>query len=134
MSIIHTPAGFPLPRRPATTAAVLAVALASILAAPADAAAAGDGNGNRSAVRVGNGSANRSMVVIGSTHLRGVLQQFSTAVGGLSSVQGGLCKPRGRLCVLSQRIRAQEGEAEEPEAGESGSPADRTRRSRAAGR
>lgn len=127
MPINHTPAGSPdsLPRRPATTAVALAVTLASILAAPAGAAAAGDGNGNRSAVRVGNGSSNRSMVTLGSTHLRGVLHQFSAGVGGLSSVQGGLCKPRGRLCTLSQRIRAEEAGGEE-----SGSPADRTRRPR----
>ncbi|GLX08797.1 hypothetical protein [Microbispora sp. NBRC 16548] len=116
MPTIHTLTGFPdsLARRPTTTAATLALALALplalalALAAPvaAGAAAAGDGNGNGSAVRVGNGSANRNLVAMGSTHLRGALHQFSAGVGGLSSVQGGLCRPRGRLCALSQDIRA----------------------------
>ncbi|WP_182904845.1 hypothetical protein [Microbispora sp. H13382] len=100
------------PRRPVpvavTLAAVPALALSVALAAPVNAyaAVAGDGNGNGSAVRVGNGSANRTMVAIGSTRLRGVLHQLSTGVGGLSSVQGGLCRPRARLCALSQNIRA----------------------------
>ncbi|MEV4300108.1 hypothetical protein [Microbispora rosea] len=118
MPMIHALRGFPgsLPRRPATTAATLALApalalslsLSLSLAAPvaAGAAAAGDGNGNGSAVRVGNGSSNRNLVSMGSTHLRGALHQFSAGVGGLSSVQGGLCRPRGRLCTLSQHIRA----------------------------
>ncbi|MEU6412957.1 hypothetical protein [Microbispora sp. NPDC046933] len=114
MPIIHTLTGLPgsLPRRPAA-AVTLALALSLALAAPvnAGAAAAGDGNGNRSAVRVGNGSANRNMVAMGSTRLRGDLHQFSAGVGGLSSVQGGLCRPRGRLCALSQDIRAQGGAA-----------------------
>ncbi|MGI5153740.1 hypothetical protein [Microbispora sp. CA-102843] len=111
MPIIHTRTGFPgsLPRRPAATAVTLAVALALALAAPVNAgAAAGDGNGNRSAVRVGNGSANRNLVAMGSTHLRGALHQYSAGVGGVSSVQGGLCRPHGRLCALSQNIRAQD--------------------------
>ncbi len=120
MPIIHTLTGFPgsLPRRPATTTLALALPLSVALslalslalspAAPvaAGAAAAGDGNGNRSAVRVGNGSANRNLVAMGSTHLRGDLHQFSAGVGGVSSVQGGLCRPHGRLCALSQHIRA----------------------------
>ncbi|OPG12251.1 hypothetical protein [Microbispora sp. GKU 823] len=71
----------------------------------AGAAAAGDGNGNHSAVRVGNGSSNRNLVAMGSTRLRGDLHQFSVGVGGVSSVQGGLCRPHGRLCALSQDIR-----------------------------
>ncbi|WP_169948950.1 hypothetical protein [Microbispora sp. H11081] len=92
-----------------TLAAVLALAPAAVLAlvpATAYAAGAGDGNGNGSAVRVGNGSANRTMVTIGSTRLRGVLHQLSNGVGGVSSVQGGLCRPGGRACSLSQHIRA----------------------------
>ncbi|XVQ85698.1 hypothetical protein ACQP2K_44115 [Microbispora siamensis] len=110
MPITHTLSGAPdsLPRRPATAAVTLALALALALAAPANAgaAAAGDGNGNRSVVRVGNGSANRNLVAMGSTHLRGALYQYSAGVGGLSSVQGGLCRPHGRLCALSQDIHA----------------------------
>ncbi|MEV7806988.1 hypothetical protein AB0O28_28970 [Microbispora sp. NPDC088329] len=97
------------PRRPAPVAVALAVALAVVpvlASGNAYAAAAGDGNGNGSAVRAGNGSANRTMVVMGSTRLSGVLHQIATGVGGLSSVQGGLCRPRARLCTLSQDIRA----------------------------
>ncbi|WP_432867880.1 hypothetical protein [Microbispora rosea] len=97
------------PGRPPRRHAPVAVTLAVVLAlAPVDAyaAVAGDGNGNRSAVRVGNGSGNRNLVAMGSTHLRGALHQFSADVGGLSSVQGGLCRPRGRLCALSQNIGA----------------------------
>ncbi|WP_169983730.1 hypothetical protein [Microbispora sp. H10836] len=94
-----------LPRRPAPVAVTLAAVLA-LAPVNAYAAVAGDGNGNRSAVRVGNGSANRTMVAIGSTRLRGVLHQLSTGVGGVSSVQGGLCRQRARFCALSQNIRA----------------------------
>ncbi|MEN3533696.1 hypothetical protein AAH991_01160 [Microbispora sp. ZYX-F-249] len=97
------------PRRPAPVAVTLAAVLA-LAPVNAYAAAAGDGNGNRSAVRVGNGSANRTMVAIGSTRLRGVLHQLSAGVGGLSSVQGGLCRPRARRCALSQDIRARSAE------------------------
>ncbi|MEU8277057.1 hypothetical protein ACFYOK_27995 [Microbispora bryophytorum] len=131
MPITHTLRAFPgsLPRRPATALA-LALALSLPLAAPAGAAAAGDGNGNRSAVRVGNGSANRNLVAMGSTHLRGALHQFSAEVGGLSSVQGGLCRPRGRLCALSQNIRAHSPHAHSP----SGDDTERRNRARAVNR
>ncbi|MEU8193225.1 hypothetical protein AB0C10_05520 [Microbispora amethystogenes] len=74
---------------------------------PAD---AGDGNGNDAAVRVGNGSENQNMVTIGSTRIRGVLYQFSAGVGGVSSVQGGLCRPHGRVCVLKQKVRVSASE------------------------
>ena len=89
-------------------AVAFAVALVLALAAPvnAGAAATGDGNGNGSAVRVGNGSDNRNMVTMGSTHLVGALHQVSTGVGGVSSVQGGLCRPHTRVCALSQHIQA----------------------------
>ncbi|KAA9378802.1 hypothetical protein F5972_11150 [Microbispora cellulosiformans] len=66
----------------------------------------GDGNGNDSVVRVGNGSDNRNMVTIGSSRISGVLYQFSAGIGGVSSVQGGQCKPHVRHCVLTQKVQA----------------------------
>lgn len=116
MPITHT-----LMRSPALALALalaLAVALGLALAAPVAAyASGGDGNGNRSAVRVGNGSENRNLVTIGSTRLRGALHQFSSGVGGVSSVQGGLCRPRGRSCTLSQHISSRGPAGEESERG-----------------
>ncbi|MEV4459914.1 hypothetical protein [Microbispora sp. NPDC049633] len=112
MPIIHALTRSPdrLPRRPAPVVAALAAVLA-LAPVNAQAAVAGDGNGNRSAVRVGNGSANRTMVAIGSTRLRGLLHQLSTGVGGVSSVQGGLCRQRARSCALSQDIRARSADS-----------------------
>ncbi|NJP28478.1 hypothetical protein OHB01_09115 [Microbispora hainanensis] len=125
MPIIHTRTRSPgaLRRRPAPAPALalalaLALAPALTLVAPLDAyASGGDGNGNRSAVRVGNGSENRNLVTIGSTRLRGVLHQFSSGVGGVSSVQGGLCRPRGRFCTLSQHIKSRGPAGDESEGG-----------------
>ncbi|WP_182873136.1 hypothetical protein [Microbispora sp. H10670] len=116
--------------RPAAVAASIALAptlmtalmfaLVALLVAEAGAAGAsarsrapaghlagtGDGNGNDSAVRVGNGSGNRNMVTIGSSRISGVQYLFSAGIGGVSSVQGGLCRPHGRHCVLTQKVHA----------------------------
>ncbi|MBO4272595.1 hypothetical protein [Microbispora triticiradicis] len=46
------------------------------------------------------------MVTIGSSRISGVMYLFSAGIGGVSTVQGGLCRPRSRHCVLTQKVHA----------------------------